>query len=169
MLNKTALQIQQRDFPNGYIIIIVAAESDDFCQIANENNKCENRTDYLEKRIKITESVNTFSETTLTALFVIIGIYTVIIIFSLSLSIVCFKKFENMKDEVDMKKVSNNDEKGCFSAFVNPKREGKLTKKSQTMSLRIPSMCLTSTRNCTNQIKANLTTKSRPCSWETSC
>ena len=126
MLNKTALQIQQRDFPNGYIIIIVAAEPDDFCQIANENNKCENRTDYLEKRIKITESVNTFSETTLTALFVIIGIYAVIIIFSLSLSTVCFclqsKKFENMKDEVDIKKVPNNDDHGCLPACVNPER-----------------------------------------------
>ena len=126
MMNKTAIQIQSRDFPDGYLIVVVATESDDFCQITKEINKCGDRTKNLEKRIRITESVNTNSETTLKAVFVMIGIYAVIGFVSLGLSSMLFSYdinlFEDMKGylmEINKTKRKKSEVKNALP-FINP-------------------------------------------------
>ena len=106
MMNKTALQIQASDFTKGYLIVVVATETDDFCEIKKEENKCgERRNSNLPlKMIRITESVNTNSHTTWKANLIIIGVYAVIVIFSLGLSIALFhydmKLFDGMKEMI---------------------------------------------------------------------
>jgi len=107
MMNKTSLQIQSSDFPNGYLIVLVAAESDQFCQIKKEENKCGERdsaSNFPKKYIKITESVNTHSSTTWKATLVIIGVYAAITLITVGLSIALFrydvKLFEGMKEMI---------------------------------------------------------------------
>jgi len=128
MDESSALQIQADDFPNGYLIVVVAAESDEFCMPSKGSQHWGDRTRNLVKRIRITESVNTHASTTLTAVFVIVSIYVVVVILAISLSCIQFRYnidlFEGMKDLMTEK---NKTSKKCSIAaaipFVNPSFE----------------------------------------------
>ena len=124
MMNKSALQVQSRDFPHGYLVVVVATESDEFCGIKKEENQCGRRINHnLKKVLKITEKPNTQSSTTIRAISLVTGIYLGIILVSLVLTKLLFRFDIRLLDgnkRPEIRNQKNFDGKAVLSVIGKP-------------------------------------------------
>ena len=98
MNETTSMVLKTTHFKEGFLIVVVATESDEFCGFVKKECK-KSRDSNLYKRLKIRVDPVAGNETRLRGTLVILGIYLVIIVGSFILSEVQFRYDYNMFDD----------------------------------------------------------------------
>ena len=75
MLSQAAIQIQTSKYPRGFLVVVLASEDNEFCNVHNDDYVFTNETGNLKKNITITEWINTEASTTIQAVVVVRDIY----------------------------------------------------------------------------------------------
>ena len=94
----TSMVLKTTNFKDGFLVVVVATESDEFCGFVKKECK-EPRDTNLFKRLKIRLDPVAGNETRLKGTLIIFGIFLVIIVGSFILSEVQFRYKYNMFDD----------------------------------------------------------------------
>jgi len=116
MLYNTTILVDMRRYPEGFVLVIAAAPTDDLCNVVEDNNRCDiinsNMTGKeVMKDVIITISANSNGEDYLHGTFVVAGVYLVIFVVSSVISAYGFRydyyKFEDLTQMISEKLLFN--------------------------------------------------------------
>jgi len=112
MLNKSTLVVDAKNYPNGYLIVVIASPSDKLCQIKKKENKCQsiNRGkdhNQLSKEITITVKSNSSDLDYMLGILSVSSFYIVLLVVTLTISLIRFRydirSFGDIKENSHMK------------------------------------------------------------------
>merc|ERR1719319_267098 len=89
MLNQSTFVVDGKNYPNGFLIVIVASPSDKLCQIKKEENECKaNNQDHnqLSKNVTITVKMNSSDSDYLAGILLVSGFYILLFVVIVTIS-----------------------------------------------------------------------------------
>lgn len=106
MLNRSSMIIDSYDYPNGFLIVVVANADDKFCNIVQDKHRCLNKTsNLLLQKLTLTVKRNSSRNDYIIGTLVIVGFYLLLLIVSLTIS--CLRFTYDVKSFKDLRELSN--------------------------------------------------------------
>merc|ERR1719296_428866 len=91
MMNQSTFVVDGKNYPNGFLIVVIASPSDKVYQIKKEDNKCKNTTDQLSKNITITVKMNSSDSDYMVGILLVSIVYILLLVVILTISYIGFR------------------------------------------------------------------------------